>query len=184
MAVFRIFIVEDDPWYGQVLMHHLGLNPDYDLELFTSGKDLVNNLYKAPDLICMDYGLPDIAGDKLLLELKSRNKQIPVIVISGQEEINVAVDLLKAGAKDYIIKDDHAKEHLWKSVINIRETLSLRQEVEELKVQLGQKFSFENTIIGQSDALQKTFSLLKKAINNNNQCLHHRGNRHWKRSLC
>ncbi|MFZ1380103.1 MAG: sigma-54 dependent transcriptional regulator, partial [Saprospiraceae bacterium] len=167
MAVFRIFIVEDDPWYGQVLMHHLGLNPDYDLELFTSGKDLVNNLYKAPDLICMDYGLPDIAGDKLLLELKSRNKQIPVIVISGQEEINVAVDLLKAGAKDYIIKDDHAKEHLWKSVINIRETLSLRQEVEELKVQLGQKFSFENTIIGQSDALQKTFSLLKKAINNN-----------------
>ena len=167
MAVFRIFIVEDDPWYGQVLMHHLGLNPDYELDLYSSGKDLVNNLYKSPDLICMDFGLPDMSGDKLLKELKSRNKQIPVIVISGQEEINVAVNLLKAGAKDYIIKDEHTKEQLWKSVINIRENLSLKQEVEELKEQLGQKFSFENTIIGQSDAVQKTFSLLQKAVNNN-----------------
>ena len=167
MAVFRIFIVEDDPWFGQVLMHHLGLNPDYELDLYTSGKDLVNNLYKSPDLICMDFGLPDMSGDKLLKELKSRNKQIPVIVISGQEEINVAVNLLKAGAKDYIIKDEQTKEQLWKSVINIRENLSLKQEVEELKEQLGQKFSFENTIIGQSDAVQKTFSLLQKAVNNN-----------------
>jgi DNA-binding NtrC family response regulator len=167
MAVFRIFIVEDDPWYGQVLMHHLGLNPDYELDLYSSGKDLVNNLYKSPDLICMDFGLPDMSGDKLLKELKSRNKQIPVIVISGQEEINVAVNLLKAGAKDYIIKDEQTKEQLWKSVINIRENLSLKQEVEELKEQLGQKFSFENTIIGQSDAVQKTFSLLQKAVNNN-----------------
>jgi two-component system, NtrC family, response regulator AtoC len=31
---FKIFIVEDDPWYGQILQHHLGMNPDYDLELF------------------------------------------------------------------------------------------------------------------------------------------------------
>ena len=167
MPVFRIFIVEDDPWYGQVLKHHLGLNPDYELELFTNSKDLLNNLYKSPDLICMDFGLPDISGDKLLKELKSRNKNIPIVVISGQEEINVAVNLLKAGARDYIIKDEHTKEQLWKSIIHIRENLSLKQEVEELKEQLGQKFSFENTIIGQSEALLRTFTLLQKAVKSN-----------------
>ncbi len=167
MAVFRIFIVDDDPWYGQILMHHLALNPDFGLELYTSGKDLLNNLYKSPDLVCLDFGLPDMTGDKLLKEIKSRNKSIPVIVISGQEKINIAVNLLKAGAKDYIIKDEYTKEHLWKSIINIRENLSLKQEVEELKEQLGQKFSFENTIIGQSEAIKKTFSLLSKAVNSN-----------------
>ncbi|MBK8807277.1 MAG: sigma-54-dependent Fis family transcriptional regulator [Bacteroidales bacterium] len=167
MPVFRIFIVEDDPWYGQVLKHHLGLNPDYELELFSNSKDLLNNLYKSPDLICMDFGLPDISGDKLLKELKSRNKSVPIIVISGQEEINVAVSLLKAGARDYIIKDEHTKEQLWKSIIHIRENLSLKQEVEELKEQLGQKFSFENTIIGQSDAILRTFTFLQKAVNSN-----------------
>ncbi|MEY3422815.1 MAG: hypothetical protein RIR48_3144, partial [Bacteroidota bacterium] len=63
---FKIFIIEDDPWYGQILRHHLSMNPDYELELFTTGKEFLNNLYKKPDLVCMDFGLPDITGDKLL----------------------------------------------------------------------------------------------------------------------
>lgn len=164
---FNIFIVEDDPWYGQILQHHLSLNPDYALELYTTGKELLNNLHRKPDLICIDFGLPDMSGDKLLKEIKAQNKDLPVVVISAQEEISVAVELLKAGAKDYIIKDDHTKDQLWKSIIHIRENLSLRQEVEELKEQLGQKYSFENSVIGQSDAIKRTFKLLQKAISSN-----------------
>lgn len=164
---FKIFIVEDDPWYGQILKHHLSMNPDYELELFASGKDLLNNLYKKPNLVCMDFGLPDISGDKLLKEIKSRDTNVPVVVISAQEKISVAVELLKAGARDYIIKGDHTKDQLWKSIIHIRENLKLLQEVEELKEQLGQKYSFENTIIGQSKVVKKTFNFLQKAVNSN-----------------
>jgi len=164
---FKIFFVEDDPWYSQILQHHLSLNPDYELELFSCGRDLLANLYKNPDLICMDFGLPDMKGDKLLKEIKSRNSKVPVIVISGQEEISVAVELLKIGAKDYIVKGDDTRNQLWKSVNYIRENLCLLQEVEDLKKQLGQKFSFENTIIGQSEAVKQTFSLLQKAISSN-----------------
>ncbi len=164
---FKIFIVEDDPWYGQILKHQLGMNPEYELSLFTTGKELLNHLHEKPDLVCLDFGLPDISGDKLLKEIQVRNKLLPVIVISAQEQISVAVELLKAGAKDYIIKDEHTREQLWKSVIQIRENIHLRQEVEELKVQLGQKYSFENTIIGQSEAIKKTFTLLQKAVNTN-----------------
>jgi DNA-binding NtrC family response regulator len=76
----------------------------------------------------------------------------------------VAVDFLKEGVKDYILKDDHTKEMLWNSILKIRETLELKQEVEELKEKLEEKFSFEKTIIGQSDVLKKTFSLIEKAI--------------------
>ena len=161
--LFKIFIVEDDSWYGNILEHHLSMNPDYVIELITTGKDLLNNLYKKPDLICMDFGLPDMSGDKLLKEIKARDKNLPVIVISAQEDISVAVELLKAGAKDYIIKDDHTKEQLWKSIIHIRENLNLRQEVEELKEQLGQKYSFENSIIGQSDAIKKNIQPTAKS---------------------
>jgi DNA-binding NtrC family response regulator len=164
---FKIFIVEDDPWYGQVLLHHLGLNPDYEITLFTTAKELLAQLYKQPDLICMDFGLPDMDGEKLLKEIQLGNRQIPVVVISSQEEIAVAVKLLKIGAKDYIIKDDHTKDMLWKSIMHIRENISLKKEVEELKEQLGTKFTFENSIIGQSDPIKKTFSLLQKAIQTN-----------------
>jgi DNA-binding NtrC family response regulator len=167
MLNFKIFIVEDDPWYGELIKHHLSLNPDYQISLFTSAKELLEHLHFNPDLICIDFGLPDMTGDKLLKEIKRLNKDLPVIVISGQEEIEVAVALLKLGARDYIIKDDHTKEHLWKSIIQIRETLALKKEVEDLKEQLGQKFSFENTIIGQSEPIKKSFVLLNKAIKSN-----------------
>lgn len=164
---YKIYIVEDDPWYGQILLHHLSLNPDYDVHLFEKGRDLLSNLYKKPNLICMDFGLPDIKGEALLKEIKSRNNDIPVVVISGQEEISVAVQLLKAGARDYIIKDEHTKDLLWRSIINIRENQSLRDEVDTLREELQTKYSFEKSIIGKSQPIKKTFSLVEKAIRTN-----------------
>lgn len=167
MSALKIFLVEDDPWYAQLLKHFLSMNPDYELKLFTSGKELLSSLHLKPDLICMDFGLPDMSGAELLKEILQKNKAIPIIVISAQEEINIAVTLLKAGARDYIIKDDHTKEHLWNAILHIKETLNLKQEVEELKEQLRQKYSFENSIIGQSEAIKKTFHLLQKAVQSN-----------------
>ncbi|MEZ4909532.1 MAG: sigma-54 dependent transcriptional regulator [Saprospiraceae bacterium] len=166
MKLFTIYIVEDDPWYGQILKYHLSLNPEYEVRLFDNGKALLNNLYAEPDLVCIDFGLPDISGDKLLKEIHKSHKRIPVIVISAQEEISVAVDLLKAGARDYIIKNEHTKEYLWNSILHIRETLNLKQEVEELKEQLSLKYSFDS-IIGQSESLQKSIQLLHKALKTN-----------------
>lgn len=167
MNNFKIYLVEDDQWYGQMLKHHLDLNPDYDVTLFTEGKDLLKNLYQKPDLVCMDFGLPDISGDKLLKEIKARDNLVPIIVISAQEEVSVAVSLLKLGAKDYIIKDENATDLLWKSIINIRENLNLKEEVAVLKEQLTEKYSFENSIIGQSEAIKRTFPLLQKATQSN-----------------
>jgi DNA-binding NtrC family response regulator len=90
-----------------------------------------------------------------------------MIVISGQENIEVAVNFLKQGAKDYIVKNEHTKELLWNSIIRIRETISLKQEVEELKDELGTKYAFEKTIIGQSESIKKTFSKINKALQSN-----------------
>lgn len=165
MALFKIFVVEDDPWYRKIMYHYLTLNPEYEVSLFATGKELLASLYLKPDLLCMDFHLPDTRGDQLLKEVVSKNKQLPVIVISSQEDISVAVELLKSGATDYIVKDEHTKELLWKSILQIRENLDLRKEVEELKDQLGQKYSFSNTIIGQSEAVQKTLALVQKAVN-------------------
>lgn len=164
---FKIFIVEDDPWYGNLLMHHLSLNPDYDVSLYTTGKEVLKALPDDPDLLCMDYGLPDIEGEKLIKQILKFHPELPIIVISGQEDISVAVSLLKTGAKDYIVKDDHAKDILWKSIINIRENLSLRKEVEKLQEELKVKYDFEDNIIGQSPAIKKTFKLVQKAIKTN-----------------
>ncbi len=167
MSLVKIFIVEDDPWFGELLKHHLSLNPDYELHLFITAKECLNNMHLRPDIVCVDYGLPDMTGDILLQKIHEINKNIAGIVISGQEDVAVAVNFLKSGAKDYIIKDDNTKDILWNSIIKIRETLDLKKEVEELKGQLEQKFSFEKTIIGKSNVLKEVFVLVEKALKSN-----------------
>ena len=164
---YKIFIVEDDPWYGEILEYHLSLNPEYSISRFSNGKDCLANMYKKPDLVTMDFSLPDYTGDKLFHKIKEINEQIPVVIISGQDDISIAVNMLKMGVTDYLIKDDNTKDLLWNTVIKTRETGKLKKEVELLKEELGQKFSFENTIKGQSPLLQNVFKLIDKATSNN-----------------
>lgn len=167
MSSFKIFIVEDDPWYGEILEYNLSMNPDYEIKRFSNGNDCLKALNQNPNLITVDFSLPDITGDKLLKEIKTRNPNIPVIIISGQEDIQVAVSLLKQGATDYIIKDDNTKDLLWNSVIKVRENFNLKEEVETLKEELGVKYDFDKIIKGNSPAIKKIFSLMEKATKSN-----------------
>ena len=162
----NIYIIEDDHWYSKVMEHYLSLNPEYRVKTFNTGKNILNELKNKPDVICMDYTLPDIKGEKLLIEIKKRCPEIPVIVISGQEEISIAVNLLKLGAHDYLVKNEYTKEVLWKSIHNINQTKKLKDEIIDLKGKIAQNYNFEK-IVGKSDAIKKTFPLLEKAIKTN-----------------
>jgi DNA-binding NtrC family response regulator len=71
------------------------------------------------------------------------------------------------GASDYLVKDEATKDLLWNSIIRIRENQSLKEEVEHLKEELGNKYSFQKSIIGQSDRLKKVFRLIEKASRTN-----------------
>ncbi len=159
---FRIFIVEDDIWYSELLSYHLSLNPEYDIKCFSNAKDCLSCLYQNPAVVCLDYSLPDATGEEVLKKIKQANPDIQVVIISGQEDIKTAVDLLKQGAYDYIVKDEDTKERVWITLNNIRQTFGLRQEINYLKEEIVKKYDFEN-IIGTSDAIRKTFSMMEKA---------------------
>ncbi len=116
METCRIFIVEDDLWYGEILKYHLLLNPDNEVHLFTSGKDCLANLIYKPNVISIDYSLPDMNGAELLKHIRHTNQDVPIIVTSAQEDVATAVQLLKAGVYEYIVKNDHTKDLLWSAV--------------------------------------------------------------------
>lgn len=167
-STYRIFIVEDDPWYGEVLKYHLSLNPDYELHRFTTGAECLAQLESCqPHLITIDYSLPDTNGSDLFRRIHERLPDTPVIVISGQSDVETAVGLLQAGVRDYFIKDDRTKDLLWNAIFKIRETQSLKQEIELLHEKLGQKYDFGSIIKGNSPAIQKVFSLVEKAVRTN-----------------
>ena len=167
MQNFKIFIVEDDAWYGELLEYHLSQNPDYTIKRFLTGKDCINNLTESPDLITLDYALPDGNGLSFLKKIKQYDPSIPVIAISGQDDVTTAVELLRNGAYDYLTKDENTKERLWNMVLRIKENHSLKKEVDTLKDELGKKYDFGKTIIGNSLAIRKVFTLMEKASQTN-----------------
>ncbi|MEP6734578.1 MAG: sigma-54 dependent transcriptional regulator [Chryseolinea sp.] len=163
----KIFVVEDDPAYTKFLKYVLGLNPDYEVEYYTTGKDCLANLYKNPAIITLDYSLPDMPGEKVLTQIRSQDLNTSVIIVSAQEKIHTAVELLKSGAFDYITKDHDTKDRLLNSINNARNKTSLIKEIDHLKKEISEKYEFEKSIIGTSVAIKKTFSLLEKAVQTN-----------------
>ena len=164
---FKIFVVEDDEWYSRLLVHNLSLNSDYEIESFTNGRDCLNNLHKNPDVITLDYRLPDMKGLEILKNIKAENEEIQVILISDQDEIDVVVELLKYGAYDYIVKSRDIRERLLNTVQNIRNGIRQRREIVSLRSEVKKKYSYQNTIFGNSPATHNIFGLIEKATRTN-----------------
>ncbi len=167
MSQFRIFIVEDDPFYGEMLKYHISLNPDYVVEKFQTGKDFLDNLHRNPTVVSLDYSLPDMSGLEVLKKINAYNSDIPVIIVSGQEDVTTAVNLLKEGAYDYFVKNEETKDRIWNSLSKIKEKIKLEQEIDTLKEEIGRKYVFSNIIKGNSPEIKKVFSLIDKAIQSN-----------------
>lgn len=163
----KIFVVEDDPAYTKFLQYVLGLNPDFEVSYFDTGKDCVNHLHENPSIITLDYTLPDMAGEEVLAEIKDACPGSNVIIISSQEKIGTAVELLKLGAYDYISKDEETKDRLLNSINNARKKVSLIKEIDHLREEISEKYEFDSSIIGNSKALKQVFALLEKAVKAN-----------------
>lgn len=162
MDILKIFVVDDNELYARMSHHHLSLNPDNEVEKFKSGKECLDALYKNPDLVFLDYSLPGMSGIEILRKIKETHKEIPVIIVSGQEDVSTAVNLLKEGAYDYIVKDENAKERMWNACNHVRENARLRSEIDKLREEVNLKYDFSN-IKGNSTALKKVFKLIEKA---------------------
>ncbi len=163
----KIFVVEDDPAYTKFLKYVLELNPDYEVEFYTTGKECLSNLHKNPVVVTLDYSLPDMPGEKVLADIKAHDPNINVIIISAQEKIGTAVELLKLGAFDYITKDQETKDRVLTAINHARNKNMLVREIDFLKKEISEKYEFGKSIIGNSPAIKKIFGLLEKACNTN-----------------
>ena len=164
---FKIFVVEDSEWYNRLLVHTLSLNPDYEIKSFFNGKDFLNSLFESPDIVTLDYRLPDFTGLEILKRLREENSDAQVILISEQEDIDTVVTLLKMGAYDYISKSDDIKDRLTNTVKNIRNGIGLKREISTLRREVQKKYSFRETILGESPAIKAVYDLIDKALSTN-----------------
>ena len=109
----HIFIVDDNEMFTQMLSDHLLENPKFKISVFYTGEECINNLFKNPDLVILDYYLNDKSKDaadglEILSEIKKYNERIQVIMLSSQEHYGVALQTIAKGAAQYIMKDNNA----------------------------------------------------------------------------
>jgi len=116
---FKFFIVDDDIFCANLYEQYLK-NSDYnDITFFDNGNDCLNNLNQNPDIILLDHNMEDLTGFEVLKKIKRYNPDIYVVMISGQKNIATAIDALKYGAFDYVIKDENVCNKLTNIINNI-----------------------------------------------------------------
>lgn len=164
---FTIYVVEDNDWYNRLLVHYLTMNPEFQVKSFLTGKDLLGHLHERPDVITLDYRLPDAKGSELLRKIKDFDEGIEVIVISEQDDVQTAVDLLREGAYDYLVKNEEISERLHSSIGKIRKNAGLRKRISILEQEVGKKYDFENVIKGNSAVMRQVFEMMSKAASSN-----------------
>jgi two-component system, OmpR family, response regulator len=126
MAEFRkkIFIVDDDPVLAEMLKDHLTKMTSYDVSVFDTGEECLKQLSQRPGIIFLDFYLNSVNKDamdglEILQEIKKIDPEVDVVILSGQDKIEVAVKTMQYGAFDYIVKGESAFYRAEKVVFNI-----------------------------------------------------------------
>jgi DNA-binding NtrC family response regulator len=102
----QIFIVDDDPFWSGVLKLILTRLEYSNISLYSNGTDCINDLNLNPKLIFLDYQLGDMDGIEVLQKIKKYNSETGVVFCTAHEDLNVAIDAMKSGSFDFIIKTD------------------------------------------------------------------------------
>ncbi|MEC4048373.1 response regulator [Flavobacterium sp. SUN046] len=109
---FRFFLVDDDMFFTSMYHQHI-TNLNYsDVVYYNNGTDCITNLHKNPDIIFLDHNMDDITGFEVLKKVKRYNPNIYVVMVSAQEDMRIAINALKYGAFDYIVKDNKVCESI------------------------------------------------------------------------
>ncbi|WP_163324311.1 sigma-54-dependent transcriptional regulator [Draconibacterium mangrovi] len=163
---YKVYIVEDNVLYARVLKKQL-LDDQLQVKVFHNGTDFINAMSEKPDVVTLDYTLPDMTGKEVLAKIQEKIPDTHVIVISAQDDISTAIELMKNGAYDYIMKAPDTREKLSNIIRNIYRTDQLQTENTNLKEAVAEKYNFKNLIKGNSREIEHVFELMNKATQTN-----------------
>ncbi len=159
-----IFIVDDEQAISKLLSFWVKDKWGYDVEVFSNSEAMLKNMSAKPDIILLDIMLPGLDGIETLQRIKQIDENLPVIMLSAQGSIEVAVDSLRDGAYDYFPKPID-QQRLELAVKNAIKSHDLTREIQRLKETVQREYSFEN-IITADRKMQDVFKLVTKVMNN------------------
>ena len=143
--IAKIFVVDDDAMYLKMIEIEFLQYPGFKIETYATGEICLENLSHDPDLIILDYHLDGIDkhamnGIQTLDKIKEINPGIPVVMLSAQDNIEVAINCIHHKAFDYIVKSETAFLRLQKVISSILDHQKLEESLEWYMERMSSRF--------------------------------------------
>jgi len=161
--IAKILIADDEPSNRKILAQEL-VHREYAVEAAHGGKQALAMIESAPpDLLILDYMMPDLNGLDVLKELRKKGNDTPVVMITAYGSVDRAVEAMKAGAYDFITRP-FDPDHIDIVVRKALERQNLKRDVEVLSEEVGQR---HRLVVGESAQMKSAVDLAKKAAASN-----------------
>jgi len=126
-----IFLVDDEPIQNEMLKDYISERFQYKIKTYENGESAIKDLHLEPEIVVLDFHLNSHQanaqnGVEVLKKIKDMKPEIQVIMLSGQDKLDVAVDSMKHGAYDYVIKGETAFSRMENVLNNINELSNVR----------------------------------------------------------
>jgi DNA-binding NtrC family response regulator len=154
----RILVVEDEEKLRRVIELQLA-STGFEVDKAAAAEEALRIVDRA-DLVLTDLKLPNMDGLQFLSLIRRQNAQVPVVMMTAFGSVETAVEAMKAGATDFLLKP-FSLDHLMQVVYKALEMRALRDENRKLKEELGRRYEFDN-IIGRSQAMQEIFATIER----------------------
>jgi len=130
----KLFLVDDDALFLKSLEIEFLQHADFTIETFATGEDCISSLKHSPDVIILDYLLDGIDknaknGLETLDKIKAFNPDIPVVILSSQDSIDVAINCMHHRAFDYVVKSETAFMRLQKIITTLFHYQKMEKEL-------------------------------------------------------
>lgn len=130
----KLFLVDDDALFLKSLEIDFQQHEDYEIETFATGELCLENLSGNPDVIILDYLLDGIDknamnGIETLDKIRAFNPEIPVVMLSSQDKIDVAISCMHHKAVDYVVKSETAFLRLQKIITSVLKFNKIEKEL-------------------------------------------------------
>ena len=163
MANELIFIVDQDTTHSDQLTHWLQEAGRFQTKTFQDTELCLNTLDLKPSAICLDInilGTSGLSGLEFLKRLRLVNRDIPIMVVTDNSELNSAVEAMKLGAFDYMVKPVE-KARLITDIERAIEMHTMVHKIDRLRGELQKTYVYKN-IVGQSEAIRHVFAQIEE----------------------
>ncbi len=163
----KILIVDDEPFNLDLLEQEL-TDLGYTIERANNGSEALKKAESfRPELILLDYMMPDMNGLEVLKELRRRENHVPVVIVTAHGTIERAVQAMKEGAYDFVPKP-FEPDHMALTVQKVLERERLKRGIEVLSEEVGYRYRL---VVGKSQEMDQAIDLAKKAASSQSTVL-------------